>query len=237
MRPRPWWVAVQFLTVLPVHLDAPPDAALRARAALYYPLVGLALGAALAGLAWLLRGAPDGLAAALLLAAWVVASGGLHLDGLADSADAWVGGLGDRARTLQILKDPRCGPMGVLALALVLLVKFAALPAAGWPALLAVPLAGRAAALALLADLPYVRAGGIASGLQARLPRRAALAVLGIAAAAVAALAGPGALLAALAVYAALRQALRRRLGGTTGDTLGAAVELVETAVLVAAAL
>jgi adenosylcobinamide-GDP ribazoletransferase len=65
--------------------------------------------------------------AALLLTVWVLLSGGLHLDGLADSADAWLGGFGDRERTLTIMKDPRSGPIAVVVLVLVLLLKFCAL--------------------------------------------------------------------------------------------------------------
>ena len=74
-------------------------------------------------------GAPLLLHAALLLTAWVLLSGGLHLDGLADSADAWLGGFGDRERTLTIMKDPRSGPIAVVTLGLVLLLKFTALVA------------------------------------------------------------------------------------------------------------
>ena len=59
--------------------------------------------------------------------ALIALTGGLHLDGLADSADAWVGGFGDRARTLEIMKDPRSGPAGVTAIVSLLLLKCAAL--------------------------------------------------------------------------------------------------------------
>ncbi|MFH4181104.1 adenosylcobinamide-GDP ribazoletransferase, partial [Acinetobacter baumannii] len=56
---------------------------------------------------------------------WIWLTGGLHLDGLADTADAWVGGFGDKQRTLQIMKDPSCGPIGVLSLVIICLLKFA----------------------------------------------------------------------------------------------------------------
>ncbi|PWQ89005.1 adenosylcobinamide-GDP ribazoletransferase, partial [Enterococcus faecium] len=75
----------------------------------------------------LLQGTPSPLHAALLLTLWVLLSGALHLDGLADSADAWLGGFGDRERTLRIMKDPRSGPIAVVTLVLVLLLKFCAL--------------------------------------------------------------------------------------------------------------
>lgn len=69
------------------------------------------------------------LVAALVLALWVYFTGAMHLDGVADTADAWVGGLGDHQRTLEIMKDPRVGAMAVAAMLLVLLVKFAAITA------------------------------------------------------------------------------------------------------------
>jgi hypothetical protein len=96
-----------FLTRLPVKAGDWSDRDI-GRSMLFYPLVGLLLGLALASVTAVLHGAPPGVVAAVLLALWVVATGALHLDGLADSADAWIGGLGDPRRTLDIW-DPRCG--------------------------------------------------------------------------------------------------------------------------------
>lgn len=83
-----------------------------------------------------------------LQAVWVGLSGGLHLDGLADTADAWIGGHADRQRTLEIMKDPRSGPIAVVVLLLVLLLKFAALVVllgqGAWAGLLLAPWLGRA---------------------------------------------------------------------------------------------
>ncbi|AWE95022.1 cobalamin-5-phosphate synthase family protein [Pseudomonas paraeruginosa] len=122
-------VALQFLTRLPVRLSAMPTPEQFGRAVLCYPLVGVLIGVVLYGAARSLDGAPPPLQAALLLSLWVALSGALHLDGLADMADAWVGGLGDRERTLAIMKDPRSGPVAVVVLVLVLLLKFGALAA------------------------------------------------------------------------------------------------------------
>ena len=108
-------IALQFLTRLPVRLPEAPGEQDIGRSLLYYPLVGLLLGFTLAALAWAL-GEGTLLHAAILLAAWVLMSGALHLDGLADSADAWAGGQGDRERSLAIMKDPACGPAGAVAL-------------------------------------------------------------------------------------------------------------------------
>lgn len=237
---RPLLIALQFLTRLPVPLRGAPLERDIGRSLLYYPLVGLLLGSLLVALAWAPVGGGEGLRAAILLAVWAFASGGLHLDGLADSADAWVGGLGDRERTLAIMKDPNCGPAGVVALVLVLLLKFAALQTllvhGAWAALVLAPLLGRTALPALFLTTPYVRPGGLGDVLARCLPRRAALLVV------LAVLVATGIhawwpVLAALAAFAGLRTLMLRRLGGTTGDTAGALVEIIETVVLVGAAL
>jgi adenosylcobinamide-GDP ribazoletransferase len=94
----------------------------------WYPAVGLVIGLIL----WLVGAVLVAttslfLAATLVLVVWVAITGALHLDGVADCADAWVGGLGDRQKVLRILKDPRCGSMAVVSLILLLLTKLAAL--------------------------------------------------------------------------------------------------------------
>ncbi|WP_048378442.1 adenosylcobinamide-GDP ribazoletransferase [Pseudomonas taetrolens] len=214
------------------------------RSLLYYPLVGLLFGVLLWGLNALLAGTPSLLHAALLLTAWVLLSGGLHLDGLADSADAWLGGFGDRERTLTIMKDPRSGPIAVVALVLVLLLKFCALLALieqqHSVALLIVPLIGRSALLGVFLTTPYVRAGGLGQALADHLPRKAGWWVLGLSALACVLLAGVAGLWSlglATAGFVWLRQVMMRRLGGTTGDTAGALLELLEVGVLVGLAL
>lgn len=241
--PLPLLIALQFLTRLPIRLPGMPEPEQLGRSLLCYPLVGLLLGLLLAALGWVLSGVAAPLAAALLLALWVLASGALHLDGLADTVDAWVGGYGERERTLALMKDPCCGPMAVAALILLLLLKFVALwtlfDAAAWPLLVLAPLLGRGALLMLLLGTPYVRAGGLGSVMAERVPRRAGWRVL-LAVALACLLAGWSGLLAlvvALAVFALGRRALLRRLGGTTGDSAGALLELIECAVLVALAL
>lgn len=239
----PLLIALQFLTRLPVRLPGMPEPQQIGRSLLFYPLVGLLLGLALLALEWVLGDTSTLLEAALLLAAWVALSGGLHLDGLADTADAWVGGYGDRERTLAIMKDPRSGPIAVVVLVLVLLLKFAALVAlleqGPIAALLLAPWLARALLPLLFMTTPYVRAGGLGQALAEHLPRRelpwvlGAHALLGLVFGFVALVA----LVAALALFAWWRRGLLQRLGGTTGDTAGALVELAEVAVLVALAL
>ena len=240
----PFWIALQFLSSLPISLPGMPQPRALGRSLLYYPLVGLLFGVLLWGLNALLADTPLLLHAALLLTAWVLLSGGLHLDGLADSADAWLGGFGDRERTLIIMKDPRSGPIAVVALVLVLLLKFCALLALieqqHSVALLIVPLIGRSALLGVFLTTPYVRAGGLGQALADHLPRKAGWWVLGLSALACVLLAGVAGLWSlglATAVFVWLRQVMMRRLGGTTGDTAGALLELLEVGMLVGLAL
>src|SRR4030067_2574797 len=101
----PLLLAIQFLTQIPVRLKQPYGEREVGASLLYYPLVGLLLGALLVGLNSLLHGVPVLLHAALLLAAWVGVTGALHLDGLADSADAWLGGIGSRGGRLAVMKE------------------------------------------------------------------------------------------------------------------------------------
>lgn len=201
-------------------------------------------GVLLWGLSIALTGAPLLLHAALLLTAWVLLSGGLHLDGLADSADAWLGGFGDRERTLTIMKDPRSGPIAVVTLGLVLLLKFSALVALieqhNTAALILAPLIGRASMLALFLSTRYVRAGGLGQALSEHLPRAVGQQVLilsGLACLLIGGFGGGVAVLLAAIAFVGLRQLMINRLGGTTGDTAGALLELLEVVVLVGLAL
>lgn len=239
----PLLIAVQFLTSLPIRLPAMPTAQQQGRSLLHYPSVGLLLGALLWLAALLLAGAPPILQAALVLTLWVALSGALHLDGLADSADAWLGGFGDRDRTLAIMKDPRSGPVAVVVLVLLLLLKFVALlvllQAQQLVALLLAPLLGRTALLALFLSTAYVRPNGLGHALATNLPRERARGVLAVVVMGCLPL-GVGGLLAlgcAAVTFLLARRAIRRRLGGTTGDTAGALLELVECAVLLGLAL
>jgi len=175
----PLLIALQFLTRLPVSLPGMPTPEQVGRSLLWYPLVGLLLGLLLWGAHLLLGQASAVLQAAIILALWVGLSGGLHLDGLADTADAWVGGFADRERTLAIMKDPRSGPIAVVVLVLLLLLKFAALftllQAGQGIYLLLLPWLGRSLLPLLLATTPYVRVGGLGQALVDHLPRGIAL--------------------------------------------------------------
>lgn len=238
----PLLVALQFLTRLPVRLPVIPDARTVGRSLTYYPFVGLMLGLMVAALHTLLSDDAATLRAALTLTAWVALTGALHLDGLADSADAWAGGDRDRARTLALMKDPHCGAAAVVALVLTLLVKFASLSslaADDFLSLLLIPMFARSAIVLLFATTPYVRQGGLGTALATHQSRELNVAVVGLVstAALMVAIESLWLLLALVILFVALRTTMMQRLGGTTGDTAGALVEITETGMLVTAAL
>lgn len=235
---RPFLIALQFLTQLPVRFVDFPEEHEIGHSLNYYALVGLLIGALLATLAWALSEAPVLLGAALLLATWVLLTGGLHLDGLADSADAWVGGQGDRDRTLAIMQDPRCGPAAVVVIVLLLLVKFSALHAiiiAGtWEALLLAPILGRAVLPMLFLTTPYARSQGLGTALSNHPPRHSGF-IMATTVAALVVINGITTLwliLTVTLVFLLMRRMMWQRIGGCTGDTAGALVEVTETAVL-----
>ena len=234
-------VAIQFLTRLPVPSSADlPEAETQGRSVLYYPLVGALIGGLLCILFSLTGEDAGSLRAALILALWVGVTGALHLDGLADLADGWVGGQGNRERTLEIMKDSCSGPVAVVFVVLLLLVKFAALDVlierGMWSALLLVPIVGRAGLVAALRYLPYARPGGIGEVLASHLPRGPADRVLAASALLLPLFWGWYGILILLLItgfFLLLRQFLNNRLGGITGDAAGAVCELLEAAALI----
>ncbi|MDP2832046.1 MAG: adenosylcobinamide-GDP ribazoletransferase [Pseudomonadota bacterium] len=229
-------LAIQFLTRLPTPTltDFKPDDL--ARAAIWFPLVGLLLGALLAGAVWLGAQVDPWLGALLGLLAWVGLTGALHLDGLADLADALGAAHGDRERLLAVLADPHLGVFGVTALALQLLSKLVLLmllAKAGlfWPLLL-IP------AWARLGPLLWARLPSLKPGLGERFAWNIGLGSVWLWMALLAAASvGAPALLAAPLLILGWRAYLRARLGGMTGDALGAGVEWVESGLLLALVL
>lgn len=235
----PFLIAVQFMTTIPIKLPYLPSREQNALSMLFYPVIGLMIG----GVLWLVASyvqLPMMLLSCVVMVVWVWLTGGLHLDGLADTADAWVGGFGDRQRTLTIMKDPNTGAMGVIAIVLCLALKWAAvyclLELDAVLALLFVPMLGRMSALALFATTPYVRQHGLGSALQDVPKYLLWLVMLGFGAA-VFALSWQMAVVM-IGVWAVMLAWLRwrfvGRIGGITGDTVGASIEVVEVAMLVA---
>lgn len=226
--------ALGFLTVLPVPTRRPWPGL--GPALPYFPLVGLMIGLVLLA-ADLSLGSFLGNygRAAVLVAVWAALTGGLHLEGVADAAD---GLLTSRPATerLEIMRDPATGAFGVIAVGLVLLLKFGLLldlPGAG-TSLAAVPLAARYAVLLPIALFPYARPEGLGQGL-AGPARRAALLTGLPTIGAVWLVAGPAGLAGlslALAGGLMLAGFARRRVGGLTGDVYGAIIEAAEVSAL-----
>ena len=246
-------LALQFLTRIPVphHFDHQADdfVELCGRSVLSYPLVGLLIGGILYLSAMLLPLIINGnlselVVAVLILLIWVLISGGLHLDGLADSADAWLGGFGDPERTLEIMKDPRSGAAGVIALVLVLLIKFVLISSVllqheteSLLFLIAAPVLARAAVPALFLCTPYARKGGMGAIPAKFMSRRAVkLELLLLVLACIFVIRnGFIVLISITIVFYLLRRMMIMRIGGTTGDTAGAMVEIIESTVLLVA--
>ncbi len=233
-------VALQFLTILPLRLPSPvPDGAFPNAVALFAP-VGLALGVLVgAADAALGRAVPASVAAALDLALLVVATGALHLDGLADATDGLLGNM-PRERRLEAMREPGVGAFGLVAVAVVLIVEYAALaatPAAFRLASLAAALAvSRWSMGALLWLFPYARAHGIATAFRTGLgPAHVLVATLVTAAIVLAFLGAAGIVVAVTGCVVALAVGWRaaRAIGGCTGDVYGAAGELAFAACLV----
>lgn len=236
--------AVSFLTRVPIGRAVAIDGGDVARGTLLFPLVGAAVNAVAGGLAVLLYPwLPSFPAAAIAVAAAILLTGALHVDALADTFDA--AGARTRERALEIMRDSRVGAYGATAIVLGLLIKVGAVAALldrgeALPALVAAGALSRAASPPLAALLPYPRAeGGPGSVLAGRVSRAAAAATvaLGISAAVlVGGIDGAWMALAALVTTSLLGIVYLRRLGGATGDGLGAAAELSETVALVVAA-
>lgn len=243
------FAALRFLTILPVPGKIGSGERDLARSGWFFPVVGALAGAAVGAAAWAMGLiAPVPLTAAATVVLMIVVSGGLHADGLSDSADGMLS-CRDRTRMLEIMRDSRIGAMGVLAIASVMLLKFGALASveyrtAAIAAGLAV-LAGRCAMVPMLCLLPYARPeGGLASALLAGLTPAEkwarsiwALAAMSAAGFFLAGFAGLIAMGAAVIVAACFCAFCMARIGGCTGDTYGAACELSETACMIAFAL
>ncbi len=229
--------AVQLLTRLPVP-DPGWEPARMLRASRYFALVGALIGGA-TGLAWLAAAAllPPLAAAFVALGAGFLVTGALHEDGLADCADGLFAA-SDPRRALEIMRDSRLGSYGALALIVVVGTRAGALaalaPVDGAVALELAGAIGRAAMVPATAFAPYARADGLGRALAAGpgpVEIAAALATAAVAALA-GGIAGGAAFLAGAAMAALTLRWLIRRIGGYTGDGLGAIAATAETAAL-----
>jgi adenosylcobinamide-GDP ribazoletransferase len=227
--------ALQFLTVCPFVSRVACDEQDIGRSTPWFPLVGLLIGAAVAlldrGVSTLF---PPLVSSVISVVALVAASGGLHTDGLADTCDGFFSSR-PRERMLEIMRDSRTGAMGVLGIVCVVILKIAALDsvpgALRGPVLLLMPFVGRGSMVIQLSLLPYARSGGLCSVFVQNLRRSDVFLTLGMLAAVswlVVGLFGlcvAGISVAAIAFFSGW---CRGKIGGFTGDTLGAGCELTE---------
>jgi adenosylcobinamide-GDP ribazoletransferase len=231
--------AVAFLTPLGGAAAPTPDAFV------WFPAVGAAVGAGLGGLWWATgRAWPPAVSAALVVAADLGLTGMLHLDGLVDSADGLLSHL-PPDRRLSVMAAPDVGAFGIAVAGAVLLTRWAALASVRPSVLLLAALwcLSRTVMVAIASLLPYARPeGGLATAFLGGRPTVTLIALIGglttafVLAALWKGLAGPVAVLAALAAATGVAALARRRLGGFTGDVLGAAGMLAETVGLIVAA-
>lgn len=237
-------VAVQFLTRLPTPAlrDHRPDDL--ARAVPWYPIAGLPVGGCVA-IATAAGAAIDaGVAALLGTLAWVLVTGALHLDGLADLTDATAAAHGDRERFMAVLHDPHIGAFGVVAIVSLLMAKLVLLhalvsagvgagAAADWLFLLVIPAAARLGPLVWMRMLP-VLGTGLASRSAGAVRRRH---LVGWSVPIVACAPFAPWLLIAFLLIGLWWFYLKRRVGGVTGDCHGAGIELVEAGLLLSASI
>lgn len=231
-------LALMLLTRLPVGRMAEPMPSIAA-SSWAFPLAGSCIGAitaiVLGGAMW--AGLPPVIAAGLALAAGVVATGGLHEDGLADMADGFGGGR-DREHTLAIMRDSRIGSFGTLALILTLGLRWSAVAtlcsqdvADAGAALVAIAVASRGGLAPVLALVPPARSDGLGHAAATAGAAQAVVAVM-IASAVLALLLDPPAAFAiasAVGIVLVLMARLAlRRIGGQTGDVLGAMQQLAD---------
>jgi len=238
---RSFFIALQFMTRLPgPDLNEISEKEI-GRSQYYYPLVGLVIGLILFAVAQNLTILSSSLSAAIILTLWIVLTGALHIDGLADCADAWVGGLGDKQKTLLIMKDPQSGPIAVSVVVCLLLLKFSALQSVIehklWFALVLAPVLARNLLPLLFHTTDYVREGGLGSALTAY--KSTVLHYLIQITSVVLCLyllawSSVVLITAVILVYAVIRQLSIKRIDGITGDVAGALVELAEVVVLIA---
>lgn len=244
-------VALTFLTRLPVSLCLPRHVFTegwtkrqQGLSTLWYPLVGLLLAALLYGCTTLLPEMPNLLQSTIVVTLLVLLTGALHLDGLADSVDAACAAHGENTDTeknkiLRVFKDPTAGPMAVVSLILIIVLKIVLLVYLQFDLLLSLVVMlslSRFMPVILLATTPYVREGGLGSEMSGNLPFKAIILLLVLLAIGAFILLPSSTVLWLMISLICLlfwwRQYWMKKIGGVVGDCLGALIELSEVTIL-----
>ena len=231
-------IAFGLMTTLPFRLPDDWSEGDSGRAAVWYPLVGSVIGA-LTWLAW--KGAtfvfPPLMAGIVTLVVWVLLTGGLHLDGLADCCDGFFASASPERR-LEIMKDPQVGAFGVIGLILILFLKAAALASLSTGISFGILLAASLARWCILPAglLPLARSTGMGADFASGFRRSFIVwgAMIPLALMVMLGLRGVLAVLVGVGTAALVLWLAKIRIGGVTGDVFGMIVEIVETAVLLA---
>jgi adenosylcobinamide-GDP ribazoletransferase len=223
------------MMTLPIRLPADWSPGDSGRASVWYPFVGLVIGA-ITWFAW--NGAnrvfPPLVASVLTLIVWVLLTGGLHLDGLADCCDGLFMSAAPERR-LEVMKDPHLGAFGVIGLVLVLMLKAVALSAVPSPGILLATSLARWCILPA-ALMPLARPSGMGADFAAGFRRSFIIwgAIIPLAIAIILGMRGVLSVVAGLLAAALVLWLAKARIGGITGDVFGMVVEVVEATVLIA---
>lgn len=216
---------------LPSHAFARP-----ARAVWAYPVVGVILGLIVWLISWICTafGLAAPITAGILLGALILLTGAMHEDGLADTADGLWGGH-DTSRRLEIMKDSRIGAYGVLALIVAMGLRWLGLAEVPWAGIMTALVVSRAVMPLLMLVIPHARNTGLSHSVGAPSKHSVLVAILIAATAAIALNGGVGALvlLVGLVIASLIGLIARSKIGGQTGDILGAAQLCTEIAILI----
>jgi adenosylcobinamide-GDP ribazoletransferase len=233
-----FWIALQFLTIIPMPFKKEPEMREIASSLVFFPIVGLLIGLLLFLANWGLGEVfSPVVTAAFTLLVWVLISGAMHLDGLADSCDGLAGNTAEKR--LEIMKDSHTGAFGVVGISLLLLVKFAAIVSLSgweWEALVLAPVFGTWAMVLAITVFPYARKNGVGQAFKQGATIFKLLIATIITLAAAALLAGWwGVVIMAITCLVTVLVGVffKSRLGGLTGDTYGAIKEVSEAIVLI----
>ena len=233
-----FWIALQFLTIIPMPFKKEPKEREIASSLVFFPIVALLIGLLLFLANWGLGEVfSPVVTAAFTLLVWILISGAMHLDGLADSCDGLAGNTAEKR--LEIMKDSHTGAFGVVGISLLLLVKFAAIVSLSgweWEALVLAPVFGTWAMVLAITVFPYARKNGVGQAFKQGATIFKLLIATIITLAAAALLAGWwGVVIMAITCLVTIMIGFffKPRLGGLTGDTYGAIKEVNEAMVLI----